>query len=81
MPLEVRDDRFVLKCGSCREELTKLGRTALLPEAAAAGWGLIVEPNGTHDYTCSACLAKPKVERGQMPEIPTLGDVMKLRRV
>jgi len=40
---------------------------APLPEAAAAGWGLIVEPNGTYDYACSACLAKPRIERTQAP--------------
>jgi hypothetical protein len=68
MPLEVHDDRFVLKCGSCGEELTRLGRTAPLSEAAAAGWGLIVEPNGTYDYACSACLPKATVERVQMPK-------------
>jgi len=56
MSLEVHDDGFVLKCRSCGEELTNLGRTALLFEAAGAGWGLIVEPNGTYDYACSACL-------------------------
>jgi hypothetical protein len=71
MPLEAHDDRFVLKCGSCGEELTKRGRTAPLPEAAAAGWGLIVEPNGTYDYACSVCLAK-KVERGQPLEIAAI---------
>jgi hypothetical protein len=81
MPLEARDDRFVLKCGSCGEELTKLGRTAPLPEAAAAGWGLIVEPTGTYDYACSACLATFKVEHSQMPAIPTFGNAVKLRRV
>ena len=57
MPLEAHYDRFVLRCGSCGEELTKPGRIAPLPEAGAAGWGLIVEPNGTYDYACSACLA------------------------
>ena len=39
MPLEALCDRCVLKCGSCGEELTKLGRMAPLAEAAAAGWG------------------------------------------
>lgn len=79
MPLEVHDDRFVLKCGSCGEELTKTGGTAPLLEAAAAGWGLIVEPNGTYDYACSACLTTSKVERSQMPDIPTFDTVIKLR--
>jgi hypothetical protein len=65
MPLEAHYDRFVLRCGSCGEELTKPGPMAPLPEAAAAGWGLIVEPNGTYDYACSACLAKPRIERTQ----------------
>jgi hypothetical protein len=68
MPLEAHYDRFVLKCGSCGEELTKPGRMAPLPEAAAAGWGLIVEPNGMYDYACSACLAKPRIERTQAPD-------------
>ena len=67
MPLEAHYDRFVLRCGSCGEELTKPGPMAPLPEAAAAGWGLIVEPNGTYDYACSACLAKPRIERTQAP--------------
>jgi hypothetical protein len=71
MPLETQYDRFVLKCGSCGEELMKIGRMAPLPEAAAAGWGLIVELNGTYDYVCSMCLAKSTVECGQMSEIPT----------
>jgi hypothetical protein len=69
MPLEAHYDRCVLKCGSCGEELTKLGRMAPLAEAAAAGWGLIVEPNGAHDYVCSVCLAKPKAARGQTLDI------------
>jgi len=76
MPLEAHDDRFVLKCGSCGEELTKLGRMAPLTEAAAAGWGLVVESNGTYDYACSACLAKRKVERDQTPQIAASGNVM-----
>jgi len=80
MPLEDHDDGLVLKCGSCGDELTKLGRTAPLPEAAAAGWGLIVEPNGTYDYACSACLATSKAERSRMPGIPTFGNVLKLRQ-
>ena len=80
MPLDVDDNRFVLKCGSCGEELTKLGRTAPLAEAAVAGWGLIVEPNGTYDYACSACLAMLKVEPAQMRAIPTFDNVMKLPR-
>jgi hypothetical protein len=69
MPLEAHYDRCVLKCGSCGEELTKLGRMAPLAEAAAAGWGLIVEPNGAYDYACSVCLAKPKAARGQTLDI------------
>ena len=69
MPLEAHYDRCVLKCGSCGEKLTKLGRIAPLAEAAAAGWGLIVEPNGAYDYACSVYLAEPKVERGQTLEI------------
>jgi hypothetical protein len=77
MPLEAHYDRFVLRCGSCGEKLTKPGRIAPLPEAAAAGWGLIVEPNGTYDYACSACLAKPRIERTQAPDearfIPSSG--------
>jgi hypothetical protein len=80
IPLEARDGRFVLKCNSGGEELTKLGCTAPLPEAAAAGWGLIVEPNSTYDYACSACLTTLKVERNQMPNIPTFGNAMKLQR-
>ena len=71
MPLEAHYDRFVLRCGSCGEELTKPGPMAPLPEAAAAGWGLIVEPNGTYDYACSACLAKPRIERTQAPDEAT----------
>jgi hypothetical protein len=71
MPLEAHYDRFVLKCGTCGEELTKFGRVAPLTEAAAAGWGLIVEPNGTYDYACSTCLTKSTVERSRMSEILT----------
>ena len=76
MPLEAHDDRFVLKCGSCGEELTKLGRLAPLPEAAAAGWGLVVESNGTYDYVCSACLAKPKVDCNQTLQMAASGNVV-----
>jgi hypothetical protein len=72
MPLEVHYNRCVLKCGSCGEELTKLSHMAPLAEAAAAGWGLIVEPNGAYDYACSVCMAKPKVERGQTLEIAAI---------
>jgi len=71
MPLEAHYDRFVLKCGTCGEELTKFGRVAPLTEAAAAGWGLIVEPNGTYDCACSTCLTKSTVERSRMSEILT----------
>ena len=81
MRLETHYERSVLKCGSCGEELTKLGRMAPLAEAAAAGWGLIVEPNGRYDYACSACLAKPNLERGQTPEIAAFGDIIKASRV
>ena len=80
MPLEAHYDRFVLRCGSCGEKLTKPGRIAPLPEAAAAGWGLIVEPNGTHDYACSACLAKPRIERTQAPDEATGSSPAKGRR-
>jgi hypothetical protein len=76
MPLETHYDCFVLKCDSCGEELTKLGRVAPLAEAAAAGWGLVVEANGTYDYACSTCLSKPKVERNRTPQIAASGNVM-----
>jgi hypothetical protein len=72
MPLEVHYNRCVLKCGSYGEELTKLSHMAPLAEAAAAGWGLVVEPNGAYDYACSVCMAKPKVERGQTLEIAAI---------
>lgn len=72
MPLKAHCNGFVLKCDSCGEELMKTGHMAPLAEAAAAGWGLIVEPNGMYDYVCSTCLAKSKVDCSQTSELQAL---------